>query len=763
MKTFIVTGFLLAFSLNAQAQTQTVQTKATVVTSQSVPQGYSANWLKQIRLPSTVWTGTGGGAKIILGIVDTGINPNQPLLSGRVLSSSSCAAVSFYCYNGVFDDNGHGTAVAAIAAGQGLTGVPITMSGVAPGATILAEKALSSAGSGTSTDVARALTAAANGGANVINLSLTYAPTSEIVTAINMATSKGALIVWAGGNSNLELNNGVNSTGLSQAALSHILFVGSVNDANQKSSFSNTPGTGSLIAGAQSAKYSSLWIMAPGENIVAPCGPTDPRFCYWTGTSMAAPVVAGAAVLLEKTWPVLIRNGTVAQLMLKSAKDLGAAGVDSTYGNGLLDLTAAFSPIGSLSAVGPGGKTLALGAMTDQTVSSATLGSLKSLASALSSYTIFDSFSRNFTSDLSKLLSPPVNTKASLGGLTYTPVWTNQFNLSNGATLQITQAVHLGQMMGLGDRENDTSFHSLYGASFGPKVSGMLYRDQFGLVMASGYGLDSAQAFKAALMGNGTNSGASDNGSTTLMDMAQGGSYGSFGVPVTSGLRLAANWSQTPKALIPTASVSSQRKAQALTAGINAQVNDQVEISLISTQLSENNGLLGAAYSLRSPVNFGSQHSSMSHAISALITVGPKAKLSLGTSMMTTGARDISTGMIAHISRLNALSSHVELILDEVYATGDKLNLAIHQPMHLTSGTAQLAMTTVDDEGYNHTRLQTINLKDSYPQTDFSLSYVRPMSGLSQAGATLSFSDHPVTAPDHAGEVILKGVYQLRY
>lgn len=765
MKRVILSSLFLVFSMHAQAQTR--PTEIATVTSTSVPQGYSATWLKQIQLPSTVWTGTGGGAKIVLGIVDTGITANQPLLSGRVLSSSACAAVSFRCSSGVADDNGHGTAVAAIAAGQGIPGAPITMSGVAPGATLLAEKALSAAGSGTSTDVARALTAAANGGANVINLSLTYAPTSEIITAINTATSKGAVIVWAGGNSNVALNNGANSTGLTQTALSHMLFVGSVNSASQKSSFSNTPGSGAMVAGSQSASYASLWLMAPGENIVAPCGPNTTSFCYWTGTSMAAPVVAGSVVLLEKTWPVLIRNGTAAQVLLKSAKDLGTTGTDTTYGNGLLDLTAAFSPIGSLSAVGPGGKTIALGAMSDQTVLSSTLGSLKSLASALSSYTVFDSFSRNFTSDLSKLLTPPANTKPSLSALSYTPVWTNVLTLSNGGTLEITQSgtnnAPQTQMMRLDGREASVSGRNAYEVGLGPQPSGMVYKDGLGLVVASGYGLDSHQAFKAALMGGHADPSVSDDGASSLMDLAQGGSYGSFGAPLSHGLRLAAGWSQTPQRLVSSPSVSALRKAQSVSAGLSARLNDRFELSLTTTQLSETNGLLGSAYSARSPVNLGSQHSSSAHALSALVTLGPKTQLSLGASMMTSGARDISTGLIAHLSRLNAQTTHIELIETDMFASGDSLNLSLHQPMHLTSGTAQLTSTTVDSDGYNHTRLVTVSLRDAHPQTDYSLSYARRLTPLAQAGASLKFSDHPVAMPDRNGELVLRAFYLKRF
>ncbi|MFV4649044.1 S8 family serine peptidase, partial [Mycobacterium tuberculosis] len=203
--------------------------------------GASQPWLTQIKLPANVWAGTSGGAGVLIGVVDTGIDATNAELTGRVSTLSACAAISFKCSNGVFDDEGHGTAVAAIAAGASIT-VNGMMSGVAPGASIISEKALSSSGSGTDADVANGLTRAADAGAKVINLSLSYIPTARVVAAMNYAAAKGATIVFAGGNDGKAINGGLDSSGLSATTLSHLVFAGSVNSQNVKSSFSNTPG-----------------------------------------------------------------------------------------------------------------------------------------------------------------------------------------------------------------------------------------------------------------------------------------------------------------------------------------------------------------------------------------------------------------------------------------------------------------------------------------------------------------------------------------
>jgi subtilisin family serine protease len=90
---------------------------------------------------------------------------------------------------------------------------------MAPNANIVAQKVLNASGSGYSTDVANGLVRAANAGASVINLSLTFGNTPELVSAINYAAGKGAFIVWAGGNSAQNLLGGASTRGLTAAAV----------------------------------------------------------------------------------------------------------------------------------------------------------------------------------------------------------------------------------------------------------------------------------------------------------------------------------------------------------------------------------------------------------------------------------------------------------------------------------------------------------------------------------------------------------------
>jgi len=248
-------------------------------TSIALPKVHAAEeyapWLTQIGINDQILSAAKWGKGIKLGVVDTGVNPTSPFFSKGQISNkqSSCAAISFTCSNKFNDDHGHGTAVAVIAAGNlaspwesnygGYLTRANSVTSVAPSANIIAQKVLNASGSAYTFDVANGIRQAANAGASVINVSISYANTQDIVSSINYAASKGAYVVWAGGNNASDLLQNASTNGLTNQALNRLVFAGSVDANNTKSSFSNTPGSGNLNATGNQLAYSQRWLMTP--------------------------------------------------------------------------------------------------------------------------------------------------------------------------------------------------------------------------------------------------------------------------------------------------------------------------------------------------------------------------------------------------------------------------------------------------------------------------------------------------------------------
>jgi subtilisin family serine protease len=114
------------------------------------------------------------------------------------------------------------------------------------------------------------------------------------------------------------------------------IVVGSVDSNNNISSFSNK-------AGVSKSNY----IVAPGENIIAASNTVNNGYMIGSGTSFAAPIVSGAIALMAQKWPYLTGR-QYSQILFDTATDLGTPGIDDVYGNGLLNLTKAFEPVGTI-------------------------------------------------------------------------------------------------------------------------------------------------------------------------------------------------------------------------------------------------------------------------------------------------------------------------------------------------------------------------------------------------------------------------------
>jgi hypothetical protein len=123
--------------------------------------------------------------------------------------------------------------------------------------------------------------------------------------------------------------------------------VGSANPTYQISQFSNTPGEACILINnvcQEQNKIKYRFLVAPGELMLVE--DNKGGITRMTGTSFAAPLVTGTISLLHSRWPWLRQYpAETTQIILQSATDIGAPGVDPVYGWGMLNAEAALSPL----------------------------------------------------------------------------------------------------------------------------------------------------------------------------------------------------------------------------------------------------------------------------------------------------------------------------------------------------------------------------------------------------------------------------------
>jgi hypothetical protein len=251
------------------------------------------------------------GRGTTIAILDTGVAGDPTFGTGRVRALDIGLGVS----PGTGGEDGHGTAVAALAAG-----LSPDAPGVAPSANLLSIRVTDASGTSDLFTIAHGIVAAADVGARIINVSLGgYSTGSVLDAAINYAMEKGALIVAAAGNDQ--------AAQLSwPAADSRVVSVGAVDKAEQQVSFSNS--------GPQ------LQLTAPGYGVQTAW--LNGQRVYVDGTSASSPIVAGAIAAVMSHNPSLTPQ-QAADLLARTANDGGAPGTDAAFGHGILNVGTALN------------------------------------------------------------------------------------------------------------------------------------------------------------------------------------------------------------------------------------------------------------------------------------------------------------------------------------------------------------------------------------------------------------------------------------
>ncbi|KAJ3046301.1 serine protease [Rhizophlyctis rosea] len=235
-----------------------------------------------------------GGQNVDVYILDTGVNINHTDFEGRARYGQS------FSDQGNNDGNGHGTHVAGIAAGKTY--------GVAKSANIVSIKVLDDDGTGPISAVISGIDWVVNNRNTsrraVINMSLGRGGKSQAMNDIVTAAVNSAGIVFAAAAG----NDNVNACGTSPADSGSVLTVGASDETDTKASFSNW---GSCVD-----------IFAPGTNITSASSRTSTDTRVYSGTSQAAPHVAGMMAIMLHMFPDITPTVVYATL-----KQIGTSGV----------------------------------------------------------------------------------------------------------------------------------------------------------------------------------------------------------------------------------------------------------------------------------------------------------------------------------------------------------------------------------------------------------------------------------------------------
>jgi subtilisin family serine protease len=269
------------------------------------------------------WDLSTGSGSVVIGVIDTGVRPDEPDLAGRLV-----AGYDFVDGDSTpLDGFGHGTTVSTTIAANRSDGIGVA--GVCPSCRVMPVRVLGNDGYGLVSNVALGIVYAVDHGASIVNLSLGSSSGSAVeADAIAYAIAHGVVVVAAAGNEGT-------TAPFYPAAYPGVISVGAVDFVDRRMSWSSYGSWVSMVAPGCVQSHKSTT-----EDGVA-------HYAAACGTSFAAPQVAGVAGLLRSVTP----NATIGDLRaaLTGTTALGVVQPDGSSATvaakGRLDAAAAVDAI----------------------------------------------------------------------------------------------------------------------------------------------------------------------------------------------------------------------------------------------------------------------------------------------------------------------------------------------------------------------------------------------------------------------------------
>jgi len=621
--------------------------------------------------------------------------------------------------------NDHGAAVASLIAaqhdGQGVMGI-------APNSTVELYNPFDQTGTASWSDVAQGIYTLYQRGAYVVNASLGVpgmtlsSDWSKILTSPQLNNRNHDLVlVTAAGNDGLAQTANIPWNG--NQAPNNLLVVGSVGPTDQISWFSNTPGQSCILINGVCNEQNKLmyhYLVAPGELILV--SDNHGGVTRMTGTSFAAPLVTGAVALLQDRWPWLQQHAEeTVQIILQSADDLGAPGVDPVYGWGKLDIQASQSPLNfnNLMVYQPytySGHAVSTAfqlpnwspaALKNSVLNPGQLNLWQQKGAFLVAFEGIGSTFRDFDIPLSSLLvgkNQNVNgTNNPFQSYLYQRLvdWAHGKN-SLSFDSQSTQLTQGDWKLGIVTTQSTQDETDRGEGPFHAEFVASNLQDGIELKIGEGSGAH-------AMMGDGAFQMRSDfdpstGGVNPVLGFASGGMYASGGYAVTRDLKLNFGFSQTsddhvtvdptfgPLKVLPLPTAH----ASAAVTSLDYAVTKEITINAAYTQLTEDDGLLGSQGG--GALSFAGAAHTEGTTLGATAALAGGWTLSGSATLARTTAPQSATSSLS-LSQAGLQSTAYELVAAKagVLEEDDTLRIALTQPLHVESGALNYTSLQVVD------------------------------------------------------------------